>query len=188
MDALLRDRLPHAPQMGLFVGPNVPADRLANARADYAAAVDATDVVALYDATLSGTGGDGAVFTADRLVFQNSNLQATQTVRYADLVAVEASARWWGLGGKKVDLTVNRGRATFELTLDFSGAPEAADYVADALDAAMLHNVSLDASGADATTDVRAVRRALDRLHQQGKLSAEDRHRLQEVLEAPDTE
>ena len=173
MEALLRDRLPHAPQMGLFVVPNVPADRLANARADYAADVDPEAVLALYDATLSGTGGDGAIFTADRIVFQNSNLQATQTVRYADLVAVEAVSRWWGLGGKRIDLTVNRGRATFELTLDFSGAPEAADYVASFLSEALLEDVDLGSSTAS-ETDPAAVRSALRTLRTEGALSDSD--------------
>ena len=39
MEDLLRNRLPHAPQMGLFVVPNLPEDRLNNALSDYATEV-----------------------------------------------------------------------------------------------------------------------------------------------------
>ncbi|MFB6271942.1 MAG: hypothetical protein ABEL51_03505 [Salinibacter sp.] len=158
MEDLLRDRLPHAPQMGLFVAPNVPAGRLDNALSDYATEVGRDEVLALYDATLSGTGGCGAVFSADRFVFQNYDLQATQTVRYFDLVGVAAQSRWFGLGGKQVALTVNRGRATFELTMDFSGAPKAASYVAEFLDAAMVADIDFAPASESGATDVAAVR------------------------------
>jgi hypothetical protein len=191
MEDLIRDRLPHAPQMGLFVRPHVPSDRLGRALSDYATGVSREEVIALYDATLTGTGGDGAVFTADRVVFQNNNLQATQTVRYDDLVRVEARSRWFGLGGRVVELTVNRGRATFDLTLDFSGAPDAADYVADLLDAAMLADVQFGTPEGEADTeetDVAAVRQALDRLRAQGQLRTQDYDRLLAVLSDADTE
>lgn len=177
---LIRERVPHAPQMGLYVAPELPDGQLRNALSDYATHVNGDDVLALYDATLSGTGGDGAVFTPDRFVFQNNDLQSVQTVRYRDLVGVEAASRWWGLGGKKVDLTVNRGRATFDLTMDFSGAPDAAEYVADFLHAAMLTGVDLDEG--EATTDEAAVRDALDRLRTQQKLSKADYERLLRTL------
>lgn len=183
METLLRDRLPHAPQMGLFVAPNVPSDRLTSALSDYATAVERDEVLGLYDATLSGTGGDGAVFTRDRFVFQNNNLQATQTVRYADLVGVEAQSRWLGLGGKVVALTVNRGRATFELTMDFSGAPKAASYVADFLDAAMMADIDFTPPTEPDTTDAAAVREALQRLRAERKLTEEDYQRLTAALE-----
>jgi hypothetical protein len=181
---LIRERLPHAPQMGLYVVPDLPAGPLRNALSDYADDVDRAEVLALYDATLSGTGGDGAVFCADRLVFQNNDFQSVHTVRYQDLVGVAATSRWWGLGGKRVDLTVNRGRATFDLAIDCSGQPDAAGYIADLLDAVMLEGVDLDADdGGPATTDVAAVRRALDRLRTQQKLSPDDHERLLAVLE-----
>lgn len=183
MEDLIRDRLPHAPQLGLFLVPNIPGSRLERALADYATEVDREEVVALYDATLTGTGGDGAVFTADRLVFQNNNLQATQTVRYEDLVNVEVRSRWFGFGGRVVDLTVNRGQATFEVTLDFSGAPDAAEYVADVLEAAMLRDVTLEGGGTEGETNVAAVRRALDRLRADGNLSPADHRRLLDVLD-----
>jgi hypothetical protein len=180
---LIRDRLPHAPQMGLYVAPDVPAKKLRNAISDYAADLEQADVLALYDATLSGTAGDGALFTSDRVVFQNNDLQSAQTVRYRDLVGVEAASRWWGLGGKKVDLTVNRGRATFDLSIDCSGVPKAAEYIADVLHAAMLKGVDLEDGDTPAETDVEAVRRALDRLRSQKKLTDADYERLLAALE-----
>lgn len=183
MEDLLRDRLPHAPQMGLFVTPNLPGDRLDNALSDYATDVKREEVLALYDATLSGTGGDGAVFTPDRFVFQNNDLQSTQTVQYPDLVDVEVQSRWFGLGGKAVALTVNRGRATFELTMDFSGAPDAASYVADFLDTAMVRDIDFAPVAEPDTTDGAAVRDALERLRAEQKLTEEDFDRLMRVLE-----
>lgn len=181
MEDLFRDRLPHAPQMGLFVRPDIPADRLTNALADYAHHVAKDEVVALYDATLRGSGKDGAVFALDRFIFQNTDLQTPQTVRYRDLVEVSDERRWLGLGGRKVVLTVNRGRATFELTMDFSGQPDAAEYVADVLREAMLQGVTFTKKQ-DAGTDVTAVRRALDDLRQQGKLTDDDFNRLMSTL------
>ncbi|PSQ53735.1 MAG: hypothetical protein BRD28_03525 [Bacteroidetes bacterium QH_10_64_37] len=188
MEDLLRDRLPHAPQMGLFVVPDLPADRLDNALSDYARDVKRDEVLALYDATLSGTGGDGAVFARDRFVFQNNNLQATQTVRYSDLVGVKAESRWLGLGGKLVTLTVNRGRATFELSMDFSGAPEAASYVATFLDAAMVEDIDFTPAAEPDATDVTAVRDALQRLRTEQKLTEVDFSRLMAVLESDSSE
>ena len=183
MEALLRDRLPHAPQMGLFVTPNIPAGKLDNALSDYATDVGRDEVLALYDATLSGTGGDGAVFARDHFVFQNNNLQSTQTVRYSDLVGVEAQSRWLGLGGKQVVLTVNRGRATFELTMDFSGSPKAASYVADFLDTAMVEDIDFAPSSEPEATDVAAVRDALQRLRAEQKLTEDDFERLMSTLQ-----
>jgi hypothetical protein len=183
MEDLLRDRLPHAPQMGLFTVPDLPADRLDAALADYAGDVTRDEVLALYDATLSGTGGDGAVFTATRFVFQNNDLQSTQTVRYPDLVGVEVQRRWLGLGGKRVALTVNRGRATFELTMDFSGAPDAASYVADFLDTAMVRDIDFTPAAEPDTTDTAAVQDALDRLRAEQKLTKADYQRLVDALE-----
>jgi hypothetical protein len=183
MEDLINDRLPHAPQMGLFVHPDIPEGRLANALSDYAHHIAQDEVLALYDATLSGNAKDGAVFALDRFIFQNTDLEAPQTVRYRDLVDVEAERRWFGLGGKKIVLTVNRGRATFELSMDFSGQPDAAEYVADLLKEAMLKDVTLSGGSDDPATDVGAVRRALDDLRQQGKLTDDDFDRLMGALE-----
>ena len=169
--------------MGLFVVPNIPAGRLDTALSDYATEVGRDEVLALYDATLSGTGGDGAVFTRDRFVFQNNNLQSTQTVRYSDLVGVEAQSRWLGLGGKQVVLTVNRGRATFELTMDFSGAPKAASFVSEFLDAAMVEDIDFAPASEPEETDVAAVRDTLQRLRAEQKLTEGDYQRLLDVLD-----
>jgi hypothetical protein len=183
VEDLIRDRLPHAPQMGLYVRPDLPESKLKNALSDYGTDIDRDDVLALYDATLTGTGGDGALFTPDRMVFQNNDFQSVQTVRYRDLVGVEAARRWWGLGGRKVDLSVNRGRATFDLSLDCSGVPDAAEYIADFLHAAMLEGVEFEAEAGAAQTDVAAVRRALDDLRRQQKLTTADFERLMEHLD-----
>ncbi|GIV58298.1 MAG: hypothetical protein KatS3mg042_1211 [Rhodothermaceae bacterium] len=190
METLLLDLIPHAPQMGLYVKPHIPADKLANALRDYAKTVRAEEVLALYDATLMGSARDGAVFTADRFVFQNNNLEEPQEIRYEDLVRVTTTKKF--LGGRKVEIDVNRGRATVTLEIDFSGKPEAAGYVARFLNEAMLRGVmeTREAGGEDATpfprpgvqTDLEAVRAALDELHEQELLSAEDWHKLRRCI------
>jgi len=189
MEDLIQNRIPHAPQMGLFVRPDIPENRLSNAIRDYAQHVAAGDVVALYDATLSGNGKDGAVFTTDRFVFQNTDLEAPQTVRYRDLIEVDSKRRWLGLGGKKVELTINRGRATFDLVMDFSGQPDAADYVADFLHEAVIRDVQLGSTPSESSssrTNRTAVRDALARLRERGDLTDEDMQRMLDVLDAGD--
>lgn len=185
---LVRERLPHAPQMGLYVTPNLPAEKVQRAVSTYAGMAERDDILALYDATLMGTGGNGATFTTERLIFKNHLFQSVQTVRYQDLVGVETASRWLGLGGKEVRLTVNRGRATFDLTMDFSGAPEAAEYVAEVLHDIMIQGVDLDDGTSDAETDVQAVHRALDRLRSEQKLSDGDYDRLVSVLDTSSRE
>ncbi|SHK90998.1 hypothetical protein [Rhodothermus profundi] len=179
VEELIRELIPHAPQWGLFVAPHIPEDRLRGALADYAQEVHPHEVLALYDATLMGTGRDGAVFLHDRFVFQNLDLEPAQTVRYEDLVGVELKRRW--LGGRRIVLQVNRGRATFTLTLDFSGKPKAAPYVARFLQEAMLR-APFPRETSSTQTDLPAVQAALQRLRQEGKLSARDYERLLEVL------
>ncbi len=187
MDTLIRDLIPHAPQMGLYVAPEVPSDKRRNAIQDYAPDVNPEDVLALYDATLMGNAKDGALFTPECVVFQNTDLESPQTVRYRDLVGIKLKKRL--LGGRKVRLDVNRGRATFELTLDFSGASEAAEYVKRFLEAAMHesaqqeHPIGPGSRPAEAT-DVEAVQRALDELHESGQLADSDYRRLLRALGA----
>lgn len=174
--------------MGLFVRPDIPDTHVQNAIKDYAQHVRAGDVVALYDATLSGNAKDGAVFTSDRFVFQNTDLEAPQTVRYRDLIEVHAKRRWLGLGGKKVELTVNRGRATFDLVMDFSGQPDAADYVAEFLDEAISRSVQIGSNPDPedrAGTDMTVVRDELIRLRDRGVLSEADMDRMLDALESP---
>ncbi len=179
MEALIRELIPHAPQWGLFVAPEIPEDRLRGALADYAHGVAPHEVLALYDATWMGTGRDGAVFLRDRFIFQNMDLEPPQTVLYEDLVGVELKRRL--LGGRRIELQVNRGRATFTLSMDFSGKPRAAPYVARFLQEAMLRTpMAHDPS--NARTDHAAVQAALAQLRAQGKLSTRDYHRLLEVL------
>ena len=190
MKDLIQELIPHAPQMGLYVAPNLPADKRRNAVADYASNMALEEVVALYDATLTGNAKDGAIFAADRFVFQNTDLEAAQTVRYRDLVGVTMKRRL--LGGRKVILDVNRGRATFQLTIDFSGAAEAAEYVARFLEEAMHRTAEADMARTTASeveaesdgngTDVDAVRAALGELRAAGKLSTDDYERLLAVL------
>ncbi|MEX2400623.1 MAG: hypothetical protein WD423_07610, partial [Rhodothermales bacterium] len=136
MRQLVEELIPHAPQMGLYLAPNIPPSKLRNALGDYADSIEASEVLALYDATLMGNAKDGALFTADRLVFQNHGLDPVHEVRYADVVGVNPRRKW--IGGRRVVLKVNRGRATFDVTIDFSGRPEASDFVARFLKEAML--------------------------------------------------
>ena len=195
MEALLREYLPTAPNLGLYVTPEIPRPKLSAALADYAPGVRAEEVLALYDATRLGSGKDGALFLADRFVFQNNNLQTPQTVRYDDIVRVEAKRLL--LGGRKVELDINRGRATVTETIDFSGQPGAAEFVERFLREAMLAStVRADTVRADvaarpvdrvlirteAGSDVEAVRRAFDRLLAQGILAESDHLRLLDLL------
>lgn len=189
MKDLIQELIPHAPQMGLYAAPHVPEDKRRNALSDYGQGLRSDEVLALYDATLTGNAKDGALFAADRFIFQNTDLEAPQTVRYRDLVGVSVKRRL--LGGQKVTLDVNRGRATFQLTLDFSGAAEAAGYVSRFLEEAMHRSAAADmdrspSSAADegSGTDADAVRAALDDLRAEGKLSPRDHERLLAALEA----
>ncbi len=202
------DLLPHAPQVGLYVSPQIPESKLSNALDDYAGSVHSEDVLALFDATLMGSAKDGAVFTRDRMVFQNNDLQPPQEVRYEDIVQVDSKRKI--LGGRRVLLTVNRGRATFEIEMDFSGKPKAADFVLRFLREAMLHpgafgeasdaenlsGGSKDASRIlksvpavsghskeDAVTDRETVLRTLDDLLSSGRLSPADYDAMIKVLD-----
>lgn len=202
MRELIRDLIPHAPELGLYVAPDIPADRLRNALRDYAPDIAAEDVIALYDATLLRNAKDGAVFTTDRFVFQNNDLEAPQTVKYADLISVEAAKKL--LGGRRIQLGVNRGRATLELSIDFSGRPAAARYIAEFLSDAMMAGVTLgretgsagvipgpgalteeafeNGSAEPVETDLSAVRAALRKMHADGVLSSADLRRLLDAL------
>ena len=174
IDTLLREYIPHAPNLGLYVAPEIPKAKLSAARHDYAGDMKRDDVLALYDATRLGSGKDGALFLADRLVFQNNNLQTPRTIHYDDIVRVDAKRKL--LGGRKVEIDVNQGRATVTESIDFSGRPGAAEYVERFLKEAML--ASPAGEGGDSTTDMTAVRCALDRLVNDGLLSEEGRTRM----------
>ena len=178
MDTLLREYIPHAPSLGLYVAPEIPKAKLRAARHDYATGVQRDEVLALYDATRLGSGKDGALFLVDRLVFQNNNLQTPRTIRYDDIVRVDAKRKL--LGGRKVEIDVNQGRATVTESIDFSGRPGAAEYVERFLREAML--ASPAGEKGDSATDLAAVQRALDRLVNDGLLSEEDLTRMLAVL------
>jgi hypothetical protein len=183
MRQLIQDLIPHAPQMGLYVSPDIPEDKLRSAIGDYADGLNAEDVLALYDATLLGNGKDGALFTRDLVVFQNNDMEEVHRVRYADVVGVDRRRKL--LGGRRVVLKVNRGRATFDLTIDFSGRPKASDYVARFLKEVMLREEGGERrTGVQerAITDVDAVRAALDALLAGGSLSKPDRDAMLRAL------
>lgn len=184
MDALIQKYIPEAPKLGLYVAPNIPRNKQNNALKDYAKNVSPEDVLALYDCTLMGSAKDGAVFTPQGLTYQNSDLDPPQTVRYADIVNVSVKKRF--LGGKEVIMDVNRANATVTHTLDFSGHPEAAQYVVRFLHEAMLYQSSrgeeADYGFTAAGTDVEAVVKALTVLKGKDQLAVRDYHRILEVL------
>lgn len=185
MKKLIEEYLPNAPKIGLYVGDNIPASKLRNALSDYARSVEAGDVLALYDATLLGSGKDGAVFLEDGFVYQNSDLDPPQTVRYDDIVLVNTRRRL--LGGRLIVLDVNSGSATVSHTLDFSGHPEAADYVARFLHEAMLLSAGSGARmpstrHSASGSDVDAVHAALAALRDQGSLTEDDFRRMIDAL------
>lgn len=192
MEALIREYLPQAPQHGLYRTPSIPADKLHAALRDYAPEIDPEGVLALYDATRLGSAKDGAVFLADRLVYQNNDLTPAQTIRYEDIVRVDEKRLF--LGGRKVELDVNQGRATTTHALDFSGRADAAEFVARFLHEAMLASARADdgarrtapqASAPTTTgTDVAAVERALADLRIAGSLTEADYRRLLGALHA----
>jgi hypothetical protein len=147
---------------------------LDRALSDYGGEMSASEVVALYDATRFGTGGDGALFASTRFAFQNTDLERGQMVRYTDVVGVSDKRRL--LGGRYVELEVNRGRATVSIRIDFSARPDASRYVARFLHEAMLYEPSHDVGVA--STDWRRVRAALRELVEEGALSREDFEKL----------
>lgn len=193
MKDLLLELIPNAPKLGLYTAPEIPPDKLSNALSDYAAGVHREDVLALYDATLLGNAKDGAVFTATEMVFQNNALEPAQTIRYDDLVHVEMHKRL--LGGRRVQVDVNSGRASVTFTIDFSGKSEAAEYVSRFLQEAMLQttaremdrpNVGVQPASQGGKTgsgsDIQAVSAALGKLLSDGKLSDVDHKELLDLL------
>lgn len=197
MKDLILELIPHAPKIGLYVTPYIPEHKLRNALKDYASSMNPGEVIALYDATLMGSAKDGAVFGEERFVYQNNDLEEPQEIRYADLVRVHTKKKF--ISGKKVEIDVNRGRATVTMELDFSGKPEAAEYVARFLHEAMIRGAEAEMEARHAgepkveddgppfprpgvETDLEAVRAALDELHEQELLSAEDWHKMRRAV------
>ena len=190
MEKLIRELIPHDPTLGLYVAPDIPFKKLHNAIEDYAKDVRRREVVALYDATLMGSAKDGALFMADRLVFQNNNLEPAYEVRYEDLVQVEAEKKM--LGGKRLKLSVNRGRATINLELDFSGKAKAAPYVTRLLEDILYRTIDAEMAREPVSsndfprdggrTNTRIVEETLIALVKEGNLSEEDFREMMRIL------
>lgn len=176
MQRLIRELIPHAPNIGLYVAPDIPDRMLDRALSDYGGSLQRDDVLVLYDATRLGTGGDGALFAAHHFAFQNTNLERGQTVKYSDIVGVQSRRRF--LGGRYIEVQVNRGRATVPLRIDFSARPEAADYVTRFLREAMLYEPPGDAPG---VTEWKAVESALRILVSEGRLTTEDMEQMLDI-------
>lgn len=175
MRILIEELLPHAPKIGLFVAPEIPGKRLQGAIRDYAKNIAPEDVLALYDGTFLGNGRDGAVFLEDRLIFQNSDLEPSQTVYYQNIVLVESSKS--RLRGAYIGMDVNRGRATFSMSLDVSRHPRSLEYMEKFLRRVMLLSDSPDS----AETDWGTVSKVLDELRSRGSLTEADYQRLMEL-------
>lgn len=186
MKSLIERFIPHAPGLGLYVSPNIPDDKLSNALGDYAHGIRKSEVVALFDATLLGSAKDGAVFTEEKIVFQNTDLHPAQEMRYDDVVGVTTKKRF--LGGMKLLVDHNAGQATVTHTIDFSGKGDAAAYVARFLHEAMMartggaDDVEGGRRGDEDVTDRDAVDSALKRLVATGRLAQADYEKLMRVL------
>ena len=199
MNASLLDLLPTAPDLGLYAGADIPPAKLAAAVRDYGRGVLPADVLALYDATRLGSAKDGALFLADRVVFQNNALHAPRAVRYGDLVGVRQTRSL--LGGRSIEMDLNRARATVTESLDLSAHPGAAEYVERFLHEAMLSagapsddlpgdadraargSASDGGASEGGATDAEAVRAALDALVERGMLAPADLRRMVEALQ-----
>lgn len=175
MRTLIEDHLPHAPKVGLYVAPRIPAKKLRGATRDYAKEAHTKDIIALYDGTLLGNGRDGIVFLEDRLIFQNSDLEPSQAVSYRDIVFVESSRS--KLRGASIVMEVNRGSATFSVRLDLSKHKGSLEFIENFLRKVMLLPDLPTSEG----TDWVAVTSSLDRLRSNGSLTEADYKRLMSV-------
>lgn len=180
---LIRDLIPSAPEIGLYLAPDIPPGKRDNAIRDYATSVRPDEIHALYDATLTGNAKDGAVFTDSRLVFQNNDFSPAQEIRYEDIVRVSTKRKF--ILGHKVYVDANRGRATVTFAIDFSGRPKAAEFVARFLHEAMMITIASEESEGEVAgrTDAEVVRRALNTLVSAGDLSETDRDQMLAVLD-----
>jgi len=172
MRSLIQELLPHAPKIGLFVTPEIPSKRLRGATRDYAKEIHPEDIIALYDGTFLGNGRDGVIFLDDRFVFQNSDLEPSQTIRYHDIVFVESNQS--KLRGSYIQIEVNRGKATFSVKLDLSKHPRSLEYIEKLFQQLMLAPETIDAQ----KTNWDAVSKALDGLHSAGHLTESDHQRI----------
>lgn len=187
MRALITELIPHAPQMRLYVAPNIPADRLTNALEDYGEGVDGEAVIALFDATLMGSAKDGVLFMNDHFVFQNSPAEPRHTVRYDELVSVAPKRKL--LGRARVAIEVNRARATMPLEINLDVKPDAMPYIARFLDEAMVRSAAREMEAridphtkTEAGSDVALVQQVLSDLVVDGALAEADHDHLLKVL------
>lgn len=168
MTELVRDLIPHAPQMGLYVAPEIPPDLLRNAVESVGGGTKPDAVLALFDNSIFGNARDGALLTGDGIIFRKSG-QPVHMVRYEDITHVDKKK---GFFSKALHLDVNRGRATFTVTIDVSNNAEALDYLHRFLQETMLQTTPVG------TTDWDAVQQALMALRRRGLLTHEDYARL----------
>ncbi len=174
MEALLQELLPHAPHLGLYVAPAIPEGLERAARKSYGDGFG-EKVVALYDATRFGSAKSGALFGPRQFIFQNL-VETPQQVAYADLIRIGSEKTL--LGGRKLKLSVNRARATFELEMDFSARADALPYVQRFLETAIARGSDLEVMGSADPLDeaIAALERAAERL------TDEQRTRLEKLL------
>ncbi len=169
---LIRELIPHAPNLGLYLAPHIPSRKLNNAIKDYAPSLRPAEVVALFDATRMGSAKDGILLAASHMVFQNSDLEAPQEVYYEEIVQVERKTGL--LKGARIAVHVNRGRATFPVELNLAAKPKAAEFVYR-----LLHEVMLRPPATSAVnTDWDAVVAALRKLRDKGALTETDYGRI----------
>ena len=140
MRDLIQRLLPHAPEVKLFVAPHIPEKRLCGAVGAYAQTLG-EQPLAIYDATILGNGRSGMAFGPTAIAFQNS-IETPQRIAYRDLIKAQATGTKFF--GRKLDLTINRGQATFETTVDFSANADAADHVARFLNEAIAQSADAE--------------------------------------------
>ncbi len=124
-EELLKDLIPHAPRLGIYVHPHIPQRLVHNAIVDYAPAMGSQEVLALLDLTFLKNAKDGALLASDRMIFQNTDFDAPQLVRYTDIVGVERKRRIFSC---RLHLDINSGRSTFRVAMDFSGREKAVGF------------------------------------------------------------
>jgi hypothetical protein len=181
MRDLVQRLLPHAPDLNLFVAPHIPAKRIEGAMSAYGQTLG-EEPLALFDATLLGNGRSGLLFGATALALQNG-VETPQRVAYRDLIdAAESGNR---LFGKKVALTVNRGKATFEATADFSASAGAAEHVVRFLKAAIAQSADAEFGAPELLKENDALGDAVERVVQAaraGALSSDQMERLRAAV------
>ena len=157
--------------------------RLSGATGAYAQTLG-EEPLAIYDATILGNGRSGMAFGPTAIAFQNS-IETPQRIAYRDLIKAQATGTKFF--GRKLDLTINRGQATFETTVDFSANADAADHVARFLNEAIAQSadaefgisepVELAGGGEDDAAVARVVEAA-----QSGRLSPDQVRRLLDAV------